>query len=227
MATKKAPAKKSTYAPWPDDGAAGIQIRVKPINWQRVSFRLVGFGEGLLCHQFSEKAKEMMREKMRTGRAPARESRDPEALFQASLYYTAEHQYGFPSQGIKDCFVAGIAMDDPRALKKAAERCIFVDGVGRNPCLVPVIGEPEMDERNVKLMGPGRPADLRIRGLFTEWEMPVSVRFCETYLRLDDLVNGMNRAGQMIGLGGWRPDRGGTSLGMFNVLPFRDGEEVS
>jgi hypothetical protein len=81
--------------------------------------------------------------------------------------------------------------------------------------LVRIIGpEPTMREDPVKI-GMGT-SDLRYRGEFFPWAARLQVRFNANVLSPAQILNLINTAGFAVGVGEWRPERGGQS-GLFHV----------
>jgi len=140
----------------------------------------------------------------------AKEARNPEADFRASLYPLGDG-YGFPAAAIS------------RALRDASTR--FVDkysgkivagGVRiQSAGLLPIVGsEPRMDTAHV--VHGGRSHDLAYRAAFDQWEIEVPLVHNATSIPAQQVLTLFELAGFSVGIGAWRPERNG-SYGMFKV----------
>ena len=76
-------------------------------------------------------------------------------------------------------------------------------------CSAPVITEDTVR------VGQGS-ADLRYRPYFHEWAVNMEFEIDAELLRLEDLCNLIDRAGFGVGIGEWRPEKGG-EYGRFEV----------
>ena len=74
---------------------------------------------------------------------------------------------------------------------------------------------PEMRQDMVRLNG--KTADIRFRAEFKVWEIPLLVKINKHgLLTIEQVVNAINTAGFAVGIGEWRPGRGG-QFGTFHV----------
>jgi hypothetical protein len=198
-----APASKPARVPTP--------IRIPELRIERMELRLVGDAP-LICHRWSEKARQMMLDKQMKRAKSAKEAKSPEDDFRGSLYALPDGTgYGFPAVGFKSA---------------AVDACSHVDGITKVEArgafhleadsgdLIRIDGVPSMREDMVRIaMGT---ADVRHRGEFKEWSCVVRIRYNANVLSCEQIVNLFNTAGFAIGVGEWRPARDG-SFGMFHV----------
>ena len=170
--------------------------------------RLIG-DTPLICNRFLPEALEGQGKKK--GATP-RKDQNPEQEFKDSLYPCGDG-YGFPASGFKKAAVSACRMLNE---KMTIARAMF-HVVGD---LVPITGsEPRMREDIVRV-GRGAPR-LRYRGEFPDWECALTVRFNEAATSIDQVVSLLVYAGFHIGVGDWRPEKGG-SFGCFHVA--QEGE---
>ena len=184
-----------------------VGIAIPKVNLQVATITLVG-DSALICHKWSEKAKgEMLGKQMGKAKA-AKEHKDPEADFRASLYSHPDGGYGFPNVAFKAA---------------AVDACSHIDGVTKveargafhiNGEMAKLQGTPTMREDMVRI-GMGT-ADIRHRGEFKQWKTSLTIRFNANVLSLEQIVNLFATAGFAIGVGEWRPQKDG-SYGMFHV----------
>lgn len=182
-------------------------IMLLPIQIQTLPITLVG-DTGLIVNNWSEKAKQQMRDKQMKKATTAKAAKDPDADFRGSLYSHPGGGYGFPSIGVKSA---------------AVDACSHVDGVTKVEARgafhiyeerVEIKGKPVRREDMVKIaMGT---ADLRYRAEFPEWKTSFLVRFNANVLSAEQILNLFDTAGFAIGIGEWRPARDGRN-GMFHV----------
>jgi len=186
-------------------------IVLPPMKINIMRIKLVG-DSPLISHAWSVKAKQQILDKQMKKPKAAKEAKDPEEQFQASLYHLSPNgkakRYGFPAVAFKSA---------------AVDACSHVDGVTKvkargafhiNSDMVEVHGTPEMREDMVRL--PTGVADYRVRGQYPEWWTEFEVRFNANVLSAGEIVNLFNTGGFAIGIGDWRPQKNG-SFGMFHV----------
>lgn len=182
-------------------------IEMPKLNIKTIELTLVG-DSPLICNRWSEKAKEMMRQKQMKKPKQAREAKNPDQLFKDSLYKFPGGGYGFPAIGFK---------------ASAVDACSHIEGVTKVEArgtfhidteLVKIDGKPTMREDMVRV-GMGV-ADLRYRGEFKAWKAKFELKYNANVLSVDQIVNLFNTAGFAIGVGEWRPQRDG-SYGRFHV----------
>jgi hypothetical protein len=178
-----------------------------------MQIRLIGDAP-LICHAWSQKAKQQMLDKQTKQAKAARAAKDPMQDFLDSLYPFPGGGYGFPAIGLKS---------------SAVDACSHVEGITKVEArgafhiqaeLVKIeSGEPTMREDMVRV-GLGT-ADIRYRGQFLKWAINVPITFNAGVLSVGQITNLFNVAGFSIGIGEWRPQRDGM-FGLFHVA--REGE---
>src|SRR2546423_1740837 len=114
-----------------------------------------------------------------------------------------------------------------RPLRKGhVNACRYVDGINMTFAqgafhvigdLLPITGDkPVMREDGVRLPGIRPVADIRYRGEFKKWHIDVPIRYNMAAITPEQIINLLSVAGFAVGLGEWRPGRGG-AFGMFDV----------
>ena len=189
-----------------------------------ITFRIVGTAP-LIVHNWSEKAKEMIRKKQQKEASRGRAVRDPQEEFLASLYTIDPEKptYGFPAVAFKAAAVtAALDVDAKKTRMRAA---FHVEGV-ETPTqgqLIPITYDKLIMREDMVRIGMGV-ADLRYRGEFRGWHCDVPIRYNARAISLPQLVSLFNAAGFGVGLGEWRPERDGMS-GTFEVGEIFDGKQ--
>jgi hypothetical protein len=186
---------------------AKTRLKMPKMDIRRFRVRLVG-DSALICNKWSEKAKQEMRDKQMKKAVNAKEAKDPDACYRASLYHHPSGGFGFPSIAFKAAAVDACSFVDG-ITKVQARGAFHIDGE-----LVKIEGEPSMREDMVKIsMGV---ADLRYRGEFKRWACELIIKFNAAVLSDQQILNLFKVAGFAVGVGEHRPQRDGSN-GMFSV----------
>lgn len=165
-------------------------------------------------HKWSKKAEQEMRDKHAGVRVKNREIRDPEQEFRDAAYVCEDGRFGFPAGGIKACLI-GAAHKDIGLEKTLLRKSLFIipdDPI--NNLIALETDDPLMREDTVRV-GAGS-TDLRYRPEFRNWSMILNFEFDAQALTQPTILNLVQRAGFGVGLGEWRPEKGGEN-GRFEV----------
>jgi hypothetical protein len=183
---------------------------VKAANIVRTTLRITGTAP-LVQLKFSEKAKAMMMKNMATPAAEkksksVREARDYDADYVGAQHISVAGWNGMPcaafrSAMIDACRTVGLVMTK-------AKMAVFVvpdgfDAHDGTPLVKILNGSPERFESLVRNDNGG--ADVRIRAMWREWEMDVTVEFDADMISAESVVNLLDRAGRQVGIGEGRP----------------------
>ena len=187
-------------------------VSLKPINRQQITLRIVGTSP-MIQHQWSEKAREMLRQKHAGKKSKNREVRDPEQEFKDATYLTGDGRYGVPVSGLKKCLITA-AHKDVGIEKTLVRKSLFILCDDPGGVLPMECEEPRMREDLVRV-GAGS-ADLRYRPEFREWSVEVAVEFDGDLLQPNDILTLFDRAGFGVGLCESRPEKDGEN-GRFRI----------
>jgi hypothetical protein len=187
-------------------------VKLAPIKKQRVQMRIVGISP-LIQHQWGEKALEMMRDKHAGKKTKTRDVRDPQAEGMAAMYTTDEGLPGVPAMAIKTAIITA-AHKDIGIEKTLVRKALFIVTTDSKRILPMDCDAPEIKEDTVRV-GQGS-ADLRYRPYFHRWAVDVTWEIDAELLQINDLLNLIDRAGFGVGVGEWRPEKGG-EYGRFQV----------
>jgi hypothetical protein len=173
----------------------------------------------LIVHRFSEKAKRQMLDNMQ-GRKSPKEPKNPAAEYEAAFYRLADGSgYGFPVVAFKDATVGGARFYGSSVTMTALRQSIFFGGVpGDGMSLTPIDGEPQMREDVVRVNRGG--TDLRYRPEFQQWSAVLTVTYVKAMLTKNSLLSLIDAGGMGVGVGEWRPEKGG-DFGTFRIDPDR------
>lgn len=185
-------------------------VRVPAANIQNIQLTLVGLTP-LLVHRFGEKQIQEMEAKTLGEAETVKPPRNYEEEFQEARYIVDEADC-YPCGGIKKTLVEGCAFVDG-VYKTTARGSFFVLGE-----YAPILSNPvEMHKSIVRIgMGRNKVAQVRIRALYRNWKIPITIRYDANSVSADQIVFLVMQAGFSIGLGDWRPQRDG-SFGMFET----------
>ena len=194
---------------------------LKPINKRLVTVRLVGISP-LIQHRWSEKAKEMMRQKQQEGKkTKERDLKDPEKEGRDAGYYCDKEQKvpGVLAVAIKTAVIEA-AHNDLGMPKTLVRKALFIHPMGRE-VVIPLETangkgkvEAEICEDMVRV-GQGS-ADLRYRPYFYDWAVVTKWQIDADLLQVEDLLTLLDRAGFGVGIHEWRPEKGG-EFGRFAI----------
>lgn len=187
-------------------------VKLAPIKKKRIKVRIVGISP-LIQHQWGEKAKRMMREKHAGKKTKVRDVRDPEAEGREAMYVTDEGLPGIPAMAIKASII-NAAHKDIGIEKTLVRKALFLICKDSKMVLEMECDEPVIKEDTVRV-GMGS-ADLRYRPYFHKWSVDTEWEIDNELLQVADLLNLIDRAGFGVGIGEWRPEKGG-EFGRFEV----------
>jgi len=215
---KKAPAKKRMAKGKAQPESSVVMIEIPPIEIGVLRVRVEGISP-LICHQFSEKHKQMLKQKAMRTATKQREPKDPEADFQGARYrINSRGKYvekpgrqkladAVPARYFKEAMVhaarhiPSISMVEAQQLayiNPSAEGIAIQTRNGKGWHTYGVDVQPEMHEsiQRVGGKGPGTGApDLRYRPVYDPWSCLVEVHFNAKLLGEAQIVALLNYAG--------------------------------
>jgi hypothetical protein len=139
---------------------------------------------------------------------------------ESAMYRTDDGKYAIPITALKSSWV-GAAHKDIGIEKTLVKKGLFIRPYDGSGCLPMDCRTPECWEAYVRV-GMGS-TDLRYRPRYTEWKLRFLVDYDADLLQPSDIVNLINRAGFGVGIGEWRPERGG-EYGRYEVLTGESNE---
>ena len=188
-------------------------VKVRPIRKIRVRLQIKGTSP-LIQHQWSQKAKEMIRSKQAGKKTKDREVRDPQREGEEAAYRTADGKYGIPVAALKAAIVEA-AHKDIGFEKTLVKKAVFILCEDPNAILEMECEQPTVKEDAVRVGGGS--ADLRYRPYFSPgWTVEATFEIDAELLTTSDLVALLDRAGFGVGLCEMRPEKGGDK-GRFQV----------
>lgn len=232
--------KKATAAPRAVSAKSGNAERISLAATLQQKAQFVNFGvwiigdTPLITHAWDEKARRSILAKQVKAVKAAKEARDPEADFRASLYDMGDDTYGFPAMGFKNALLSS-AHKDRGIARTDVMSALWIDAtlVRTRPALAGAIcdmpllriygSDPEMREDPVKIgAGLRKVSTLAYRAQFTIWAVYVTGSMNPQIVNQEALAFLIDTAGKSFGLGEWRNER----KGMFGSFHRADAEET-
>lgn len=187
---------------------------LRPMKLETISIKIEGVTP-LIQHAWSDKAKGMIRDKQAGKKTKNRDVRDPHKEFEDATYRTKKGGYAVPLMSIKNAIISA-AHKDLGVEKTLVRKAIFLKAPDPNdPMMAPIECDAPVMREDFVRVGVGA-ADLRYRPQFDRWEAFVLVEYDTELVTVDDIVNLINRAGFGVGIGEWRPEKGG-EFGRFRI----------
>jgi hypothetical protein len=198
-------------------------IEVPALEREVLELYLVGVTP-LLFNRMSEKARrELLLPRGRKTAADRKQElkHDPLEEYRASVYVApeeAETYLALPSPAVKGA-LAQAAVDVPGATKAAIQRLVRVHGYR-----VPVWGVPQLFITGVRLQDRDRTPDIRTRAIVPRWACRVEISYVRPLLNQRAVVNLLAAAGEIVGVGDFRQEKGRGDFGLFRVAGPDDQE---
>lgn len=218
-------------------------LEIMSIELVEVPITIVGTTP-LIVHAWSEKVKREMLEKQ-MGVAKARKhaikvptndfinslnwltpkpedgADDEEAMKNFKEAVKKGAAFGFHIGGIKQSFITGASRSGMDVKMTELRGSFFLKGAGKhsNSDYAEIITTeaPHIREDMVMVGGMSKSADLRYRGQFDEWEIPLIMQYNKNgKYSLEQLLNLVNAGGFATGIGEWRPEKDG-QYGMYQL----------
>lgn len=194
--------------------AAAAPVELKRIKDNSIVIPIVGLTP-VIPHQWSEKAKKLMRDKQFGGPGyvkPKHEAKKLEEEAEAALYRLEDGRPGMPATAFKGAMVAacrffsGLPMTEGRLM-------LFVKGEGPDQ-LVPIAGTEQIREdmpRNATGV-----VDLRYRTALLDWSAELEIIYPPSLITQESVIALVDASGR-VGVGDWRPGSPKSNTGTFGT----------
>jgi hypothetical protein len=196
--------------------AITTNVEIKRLDQKEIVLRMVG-KTPLYFNSMSAKTKRDLL--IGGGKKTAAEKKDikhnPEKEFKDSLY---KKDYGetllcFPAPGIKQA-MATAALETEGIKKTTVNRLLFLPEQYVN-----VWGTPYLKMDIVRSADINKTPDVRTRGYLPRWCAEVKLRFIAPALSTFSVMSLLSNAGDIVGIGDFRQEKGRGSYGCFDVFP--------
>lgn len=214
-----------------------VKIEIPEIEVEVAQF--VVLGDRLIMHKFSKKAQQEIEDKQQgKAKKAGKQPRDPHQEYMDSIYWFRDgKRVGFPSAGFKAAMVRagklqGYTMTDLRQMFFVRGQETDDRGVQLTEILtedgekdgLPVDGNGSV-LHDVMAKISGGTWTPRYRALFPEWFAVVEIEYLPNVINAEQLANLLNYAGFSVGVGDWRPERGG-DYGRFRVASGTEARKL-
>ena len=198
-----------------------MAITLKPITQSTLSFWIVGISP-LIQHAWSEKGLAMMRMTAAERKKRQKTARNPEEEAESSCYRTDSGDHGIPLLAFKAALI-GAAHKDFGLEKTLLRKSFFIPSTDSGSVTAMETDGYHIREDIVRIGA--NQTDLRYRPQFNQWRANIVAQIDAELLRPEDVVNLVNRAGFSVGIGEWRPEKGG-EFGRFELDATQPIEEI-
>jgi len=182
----------------------------RKLDIHRIQVTVQAMGESpLVSHQWSEKAKKMIRDKQQKKARAAKEAKDPEAEFNAARYLDADGRDCVLAKAFKGAIVSAARFDEDWKMT-VLRGAIFVEGD-----LLPL--EYERMENIEDVVRVQNSADLRYRPYYFGWSTVLTISYNKSVISEEQVVDLIKQAGFAVGVGEGRPEKDGQN-GRFEVV---------
>ena len=206
-------------------------ITIAAPKFKTLTIRISGTSP-LMQLAFSEKARNLMMDKMKAGQTArgkkVREPRDFDEDMKQAQHRSDEGWAGIPAPAFRNACIDACRMVGFKMTHARMSVFVEADGYDRvdgQPLVKLIAGEPEqtaMPVRNATGV-----ADIRIRPMWREWAADLRIRFDEDQFTAEDVINLLTRAGMQVGVGEGRPfskQSNGLGYGMFEVAEVKESK---
>ena len=176
----------------------------------------------LIQHRFSQKAiAELLLPSQKKNKAEQAASlkHDPVAEFRSCLYISRDKKsptlFHQPTGAFARA-IADVALDIPGATKSRMQRLTSIATID-----VHLYGLPRVFMRMVRNSGIDRTPDMRTRAIFPECCCTIDIQYEANLLKQNQILNLLAAAGMIVGIGDWRPQKGG-SYGTWELVSGSD-----
>ena len=200
------------------------EISVLEIGTQKVDYCIIG-QTPIILNRMTEKVKnELLLPKGRKTSAEKASSlkHDPVMEFRDSPHRLHDSKEPTLLAHLATAFkkaIANTATDIPGAKKSQMGRLMWVEGEK-----IPLYGIPKLHMSVTRSADISKTPDVRTRCIITEWAARITVTFTVPLLKEPVVSNLLAAAGQIQGVGDWRPEKGSGNFGQFRLVSPDDPE---
>jgi hypothetical protein len=199
-----------------------VEISILEINTQKVDYCIIG-QTPIILNRMTEKVKnELLLPKGRKSTAEKATSlkHDPLQEFFDSPYKLADENAPTLLAHLATAFkkaIANTAIDIPGAKKAQMGRLMWVEGEK-----IALYGIPKLHMSVTRSADMNKTPDIRSRCIIPKWAAKLTVVFTVPLLKEPVVSNLLAAAGQIQGVGDWRPEKGSGTFGQFILTDQND-----
>ena len=203
-----------------------MQFEIQPIKMRELIVFLVGTSP-LIMHRFAFKAwQELLYPSAKKNKAERAQSmkHQPFEEYRGCFYLnrsqTQPALFHLPN-GMPHQALAAAALDMPGATRASMERWTNVVDININ-----LFGIPQLFMSMVRNSDMNKTPDVRTRPIFPKWACQITIQYKSDPLTDNNILNLFAAAGTIVGMGDWRPQKGGP-YGKFRLCTAKDTEYLS
>lgn len=194
------------------------ELQIELLRRSHTTFHILG-SSPFIYNAMSAKAKEVLlfpeAGKKTMADKQANIKHDPIAEFRDSVYYSpgdGPSRLVIPAAMFKKAAM-NAALDTPDAKKTQIGRLMWVDGIN-----IDFYGIPHLLMSVVRSADMNRTPDIRTRAIVPFWACKVTVYYAEPALKQNRVANILANAGDFIGIGDFRQEKGAGNFGRFSLV---------
>ena len=184
-----------------------MEVKLKPIVPKKISFWIKGMSP-IIQHAWPEKSLAQMRMTATERRKQPKVARDPEGEADSAMYKLKDGTPACPMLAVKASLI-GAAHKDLGIEKTLVRKALFLPSSDYEPGLLGQLHYDSVEIREDIVRIGVQQTDLRYRPEFSGWSVNVILEVDTDLINEQDIVNLVNRAGFSVGIGEWRPEKGG------------------
>lgn len=198
-------------------------IEIQPIRTRTITVGIKGT-RPLILNRLTEKARQELLMPARKSAATRRSTlkHDVYDEFRSSPYTIPDDDaptlLGFPASAFKQGMVEA-AGRVPGGVKAEIRQLVWTEGD-----LAPIYGSPRLLMSVTRSAGMNRTPDVRTRTIVPEWGTVIAVTFTDGLITETSIANLLSAAGQIMGVGDWRPEKGSGTFGQYELVNEDDPE---
>lgn len=214
---------KTKAAPAPAAPAAKTQIAIKAPDLRLITFDLEGTAP-FVQHKFSQKAREQIiatqSEGSKSSSKKVRAPKDFDEVYKGAMHISKEGWIGVPASAFRNAMISACRTVGYVMTRAKLAAFVLADGldVDDGTPLIKIEGTPERHTTYAR--NDNGSIDIRVRPMWKQWSMKVTVRYDADMFSADDVANLMMRVGMQVGIGEGRPDSknsAGMGWGLFTI----------
>lgn len=179
----------------------------------------------LVCHKFSEKAKNMILAKHMGEASSGRELKVPKDNYNAARYRLSDGTDGIPAGGVKACIVKGFSKETGVAMTKGKGAIrVLADDPTTNNVRIICPHEPTMREDVVR--NESGVVDIRHRPEYWPWALFLKIDYLPEVASQKRVLQAIAMAGFREGLCEWRPGAPSSLSGTWGAFRMATVKEV-
>ncbi len=189
-------------------------ISIPGINFKTIQIPIESTAP-MLMHRFAEKQRKQIMDKQTKKGKVGRAERDIDQEVNDCIHWIDREnkEIGFPIGGFKKALIRGCKNSGGNLVDARSSFNIIPDEENKN--LVAINYDRwEVQEDFVRLNG--KTADIRYRPCFTSWKAVLTIQYDADMISAEQLAVWVEKAGFGMGIGDWRPEKGG-QCGTFTI----------